>query len=70
DTLPKKFLEPIQKGPKKGQCFPKKQLDKMIDEYYTSRGWDLKTGLIKKSELIKLDMKDVLDDLEKKNLVI
>ena len=70
DRLPKKFLEPIKKGPKKGQSFPKKQLEKMLDEYYNVRGWDLKTGLIKKSELIKLDMKDVLLRLEKKNLVM
>jgi len=69
DTLPKKFFKPISKGPRKGQSFPKKQLEKMLDEYYNVRGWDLKTGLIKKSELIKLDMKDVLDDLEKKKLV-
>jgi aldehyde:ferredoxin oxidoreductase len=69
DMLPKKFLEPIPKGHRKGQSFPKKQLEKMLDEYYNNRGWDLKTGLLKKSELIKSDMKDILDDLDKSNLV-
>jgi aldehyde:ferredoxin oxidoreductase len=69
DRLPKKFSEPIPKGPRKGQSFPKKQLEKMLDEYYNRRGWDLKTGLLKKSELIKLDMKDVFEDLNKKKLV-
>ena len=70
DMLPKKFTKPIKKGPRKGQSFPKEQLNKMLDEYYTIRGWDLKTGLIKKSELIKLGMKDVLKELEKENLVM
>ena len=69
DQLPKKFLQPIQTGPKKGHCFSKKKLEEMLDEYYTSRGWDLKTGLLKKSELLKLEMNDVLTDLERKNLV-
>ena len=69
DRLPKKFLQPIQTGPKKGHCFSKKKLEEMLDEYYTSRGWDLKTGLLKKSELHKLEMNDVLTDLERKNLV-
>ena len=42
----------------------------MIDKYYDLRGWDKKTGLILKDKLKKLDMKDVLSDLEKRKLVV
>jgi aldehyde:ferredoxin oxidoreductase len=38
DTLPKRLLEkPLPTGPSKGEKF---QLDEMLEEYYTLRGWD------------------------------
>ena len=38
DTLPKRLLtEPAQSGPAKGLV---NQLDKMLPEYYSLRGWD------------------------------
>ncbi len=71
DTLPHRFIsEPLPSGPAKGEIFKKKELDKMVDEYYDLRGWDKKTGLHLKGKLKELDMKDVLSDLEKRNLVI
>jgi aldehyde:ferredoxin oxidoreductase len=70
DTLPKKFTEkPLPSGPAKGEVFSKKQLHKMVDEYYELRGWDKKTGLIQKKKLQELDMDDVLGDLRKRKLV-
>ena len=37
DTLPKRLLsEPAQSGPAKGKV---NELDKMLPEYYTLRGW-------------------------------
>jgi aldehyde:ferredoxin oxidoreductase len=70
DTLPVRFLEePLPSGPAKGETFPKKQLDSMIDSYYELRGWDKRTGLHKKKKLKKLGMEDVLEDLKKRDLV-
>ena len=41
DTLPHRTLyEPLPDGPGKGQCIGRKNLDRMIDEYYALRGWD------------------------------
>ena len=41
DTLPHRTLyEPLPDGPAKGQCIGDENLNRMIDEYYTSRGWD------------------------------
>lgn len=41
DTLPHRILyEPLPDGPPKGQCIGDKNLTKMLDEYYSARGWD------------------------------
>jgi aldehyde:ferredoxin oxidoreductase len=41
DTFPKRILtEPIKEGASKGQLISQKDLDEMLDEYYTARGWD------------------------------
>ncbi|MEM3521646.1 MAG: aldehyde ferredoxin oxidoreductase C-terminal domain-containing protein, partial [Candidatus Bathyarchaeia archaeon] len=40
-------------------------LDQMLDEYYESREWDVKTGLPTREKLKKLGLKYVADELEK-----
>ncbi|UCE74829.1 MAG: aldehyde ferredoxin oxidoreductase family protein, partial [Methanomassiliicoccales archaeon] len=71
DTLPQRFMkDPLPSGPAKGETFQKKQLDKMVDNYYELRGWDKTTGLHLKEKLSELDMKDVLSDLQKRKLVV
>ncbi len=43
DNLPKRFTdEPMPEGPGKGQVV---NLNPMLDDYYTRRGWNLETGL-------------------------
>lgn len=44
----------------------KKLFRKLMDKYYTARGWDLATGIPRRSKLEELDLKDVADELEKK----
>jgi aldehyde:ferredoxin oxidoreductase len=44
----------------------KEEFNKVLDEYYTARGWDVATGIPTRSQLEKLGMKDVADDLESK----
>jgi aldehyde:ferredoxin oxidoreductase len=42
DTLPYRTLnEPLPDGPAKGQFIGEENLNKMIDEYYALRGWDV-----------------------------
>ncbi len=42
DTLPHRTLfEPLPDGPAKGQCIGEENLNRMLDEYYETRGWDL-----------------------------
>ncbi|UCH88496.1 MAG: aldehyde ferredoxin oxidoreductase family protein [Thermoplasmata archaeon] len=70
DRLPRRFVEePLPSGPAKGQKFDKKQFESMLDKYYAKRGWDKKTGLIKKQMLDKLGMDDVKKILEKRKLL-
>jgi hypothetical protein len=35
----------------------------LMDEYYELRGWDVKTGLLKKKTLERLDLTDVIKPL-------
>jgi aldehyde:ferredoxin oxidoreductase len=53
--------EPIPEGPAKGQVC---NLDPMLDEYYEVRNWT-KEGLPKRSELMRLGLNDVADELAK-----
>jgi len=42
DTLPYRTLhEPLPDGPATGQCIGEENLNRMIDEYYAYRGWDV-----------------------------
>lgn len=71
DTLPNRFFtQPLPTGPYKGAVFPKKTFNSMIDQYYDSRGWDKKTGLLTKKKLLELGMQDVASDLEKRKLLV
>jgi aldehyde:ferredoxin oxidoreductase len=44
----------------------KDEFNKVMDEYYTLRGWDLKTGIPKRSTLEKQGLKKIADELETK----
>lgn len=67
DKLPARFTsEPSPEGPCKGQIV---NLDIMLDEYYQTRGWDLKTGWIPRKKLEALNLKNVANDLGKLNKI-
>lgn len=58
DALPERILtEPLPSGIAKGQRLTQAQLNLMLDEYYTLRGWDVQTGTPSKEKLreLKLD---------------
>ncbi len=67
ETLPKRLLsDPMPTGPAKGGL---PDLDYMLDEYYTKRGCDLKTGFPKKETLVRLKLDAVAGDLESRGLL-
>ncbi len=54
---------------RKGLVVERKEFEKMKDEYYEIRGWDLRTGLQKKARLEQLGLGDVAEKLEGEGLL-
>ena len=54
---------------RKGAVVDREEFEKMKDEYYQLRQWDVSTGLQTREKLEKLGLKDVADDLEQRGLV-
>jgi len=66
DALPDFFFKvPVPDGAQAGKKLDKALFEKMKDEYYSLRGWDVETGYQKESTLKTLDMKDIAKDLKK-----
>jgi len=62
DTMPSRFLrEPFTTGKSKGSVF---ELEPMLNEYYTERGWDLRTGIPTREKLRELDLDYVTDEID------
>jgi aldehyde:ferredoxin oxidoreductase len=57
------MTEPLKAGGSKGQLISKEDLKMMLDEYYTERGWDLKTGKPSRAKLVELGLGYVADQL-------
>jgi len=59
DTWPERFFkEPLPHGGSKGQVIDKREFNKMLSEYYASRGWD-ENGIPTKEKLGNLGLRDV-----------
>lgn len=65
DTLPKRLMEPLPDGAFAGKPFGQDILDTMLDNYYTLRGWDKKTGIPTRAKLETIGLGEVADQLEK-----
>jgi len=66
DALPEFFFkEAIPDGDQKGKKLDKKKFEKMKDKYYELRGWDVKTGLPRRSTLEKHGLKTMAEALGK-----
>ena len=64
DRLPARFMEePVPEGPMQGSHIPKETLERLKDDYFTYRGWDLKTGNPTKQKLSELGLDFAIDDI-------
>jgi aldehyde:ferredoxin oxidoreductase len=64
DTFPERLMtEPLESGASKGHVITRDDLKTMLDEYYTVRGWDLKTGTPTRQKLVELNLGYVADQL-------
>ena len=55
---------------RKGTVVDKQEFEKMKDELYQLRGWDVATGLQTRTKLIELGLADVAEDLAQRDLVL
>ncbi len=53
-----------------GVVVDRKKFEKLKDEYYQLRGWDIPTGLQTKAKLAEFGLQDVARDLEARGLVV
>ncbi|MCP4289305.1 MAG: aldehyde ferredoxin oxidoreductase family protein [Gammaproteobacteria bacterium] len=65
EKFPKRFHRPIESGPNKGAVLESETLEKMKDDYYALRGWDVATGTPTEETLKTLGLEDVAGDMQK-----
>jgi aldehyde:ferredoxin oxidoreductase len=54
---------------RKGKILDRKDFERMKDEYYLLRGWDVETGLQKKEKLDELRLSFVCSEMDKMGLL-
>jgi aldehyde:ferredoxin oxidoreductase len=54
---------------RKGAVVERDEFEKMKDEYYEVRKWDVKSGLQTRAILTELQLEDVAGDLDKMGLL-
>jgi aldehyde:ferredoxin oxidoreductase len=54
---------------RKGTVVERDKFEKMMDEYYHMRGWDVKTGLQRSTSLEELGLSDMLPEMQKRELL-
>jgi len=64
--VPGKNGEPVSRV---GSVVDRQEFERMKDEYYRIRGWDIATGLQTRPTLESLGLKDVADDLQRRGLL-
>ncbi len=67
DTIPDRFFEEplLGGGPSGGMVVERDKFERILDEYYEARMWDVKTGLQTRKGLERLGLKWVADSLKK-----
>jgi aldehyde:ferredoxin oxidoreductase len=77
DRFPDKFFEPLKAGDKEIRLMnynrtkelTRSDVEKLFDDYYDERGWNIEKGIPTKKKLEDLDLKDVAIDLEKRGFL-
>ena len=65
DTLPRRIREEaIPRGASEGWVTPQSELDKLLDDYYICRGWDLRTGIPLPATLRELGLDREAEDMQ------
>lgn len=57
------YSEPMPEGPAKGAILSRKEIDRLLDEYYTERGWNKEYGIPTPQKLRELGLDYIAADL-------
>ena len=57
------YNEPIKTGQFRGELLVREEYEKMLDEYYETKGWDLRTSWQVKEHLHQLGLPEVVEKL-------
>lgn len=52
-----------------GKALTKKDCEKLLDDYYDERGWDIEMGIPTQTTLTELGLEDVAQDIKKRGLI-
>jgi len=63
DKIPKRFTEPMIGGPTNGMYIDATDFERMLDDFYEMRGWDVETGIPKQEKLKELELNFVVEEL-------
>lgn len=77
DKFPDRFFEPLKAGDKEIRLMnynrtkelTRDDVEKMFDDYYEERSWDIEKGIPTKKKLEDLDLNDVATDLENRGYI-
>ena len=77
DRFPEIWFEPLQTTDRGtlilsdyfGTPLSKQDCEKLLDDYYEERGWDVDSGIPKEKTLADLGMEDVAEDLKKRGFL-
>jgi aldehyde:ferredoxin oxidoreductase len=70
DLPPTKLTEiPVSQGTYQGERLEINQWNQLLDEYYQIHGWNIESGRPTREVLAALDLEDVIEKLEQKNLI-
>lgn len=77
DVFPERWFEPLETTDRGtlflcdyfGNRLSREDCERLLDDYYDERGWDIKTGIPKEETLIELGLEDVAKDLKKRGFI-
>ena len=77
DVFPERWFEPLETTDRGalmlcdyfGTPLNKEDCEKLLDDYYDERGWDIETGIPTEKTLGDLGLEDVAEDLKKKGFI-
>jgi aldehyde:ferredoxin oxidoreductase len=77
DVFPGRWFEPLETSDRGtmvlcdyfGKPLSREDCEKLLDDYYNERGWDIETGIPEKRTLLALGLEDVAGDLENRGLL-